>query len=147
MNFVIINSFLKYYFHLNDNYILKIFYLLNILFIFLSLIFNIYKIFISLSGKHRLLSDKNGLENICKENKDLYKFYYENGEYEIKEKDFGKMNDGSEIILKMINEGFDTKYIPKYILQTKKYFFLNINDNYNIIIYVLFLCFLLLLLL
>ena len=81
------------------------------------------KFFISLSGKHRLLSDKNGLENICKENKDLYKFYYENGEYEIKEKDFGKMNDGSEIILKMINEGFDTKYIPKYILQTKKYFF------------------------
>ena len=66
------------------------------------------KFFISLSGKHRLLSDKNGLENICKENKDLYKFYYENGEYEIKEKDFGKMNDGSEIILKMINECFDT---------------------------------------
>ena len=79
-------------------------------------------IFSSRNDKFRLL-EEDGLEKFCKENDDIYNYYYKSEKYEITEKDFGKIGGGSQIILDFINENFQTEYIFKYIWHTGKYVF------------------------
>ena len=79
-------------------------------------------VFSSRNDKFRLL-EEDGLEKFCKENDDIYNYYYKSEKYEITEKDFGKIGGGSQIILDFINENFQTEYIFKYIWHTGKYVF------------------------
>ena len=79
-------------------------------------------IFSSRNDKFRLL-EEDGLEKFCKENDDIYNYYYKSEKYEITEKDFGKIDSDSQIILDYINEDYDSKYIFQYIWHTGKYVF------------------------
>ena len=79
-------------------------------------------IFSSRNDKFRLL-EEDGLEKFCKENDDIYNYYYKSEKYEITEQDFGKIDSDSQIILDYINENFPTKYIFKYVWHTGKYVF------------------------
>ena len=74
------------------------------------------------NGRFRQLKDE-GLENICKENEDIYNYYYKTEKYEIGDEDFGKIDDDSQIILDFIDDDFKSKYIFKYIWHTGKYVF------------------------
>ena len=67
--------------------------------------------------------DKDYLKNVCKKYEDLYKYYYEDGDYEITDVDFGEMSDGSNIILDFLSNGYESKYIFKYLWYTNKYTF------------------------
>ena len=79
-------------------------------------------IFSSRNDKFRLL-EEDGLEKFCKENDDIYNYYYKSEKYEITEQDFGKIDSDSQIILDYINEDFASKYIFQYIWHTGKYVF------------------------
>ena len=87
-------------------------------------------VFSSRNDKFRLL-EEDGLEKFCKENDDIYNYYYKSEKYEITEKDFGKIGGGSQIILDFINENFQTEYIFKYIWHTGKYVKLNSITHYE----------------
>lgn len=75
------------------------------------------------NSKLRLLEDDSGIKKICEENEELYNYYYKSQDYEITDKNFGKMNAASRIILDFLSGGFKTKYIFKYIWYTKVYVF------------------------
>ena len=65
--------------------------------------------------------EEDGLEEICKENENIYNYYYKGESYEVAGEDFGKMNDASQVILDFITSDFDSKYIFQYIWHTGKY--------------------------
>ena len=90
---------------------------------FLALYSVSMNVFGTSNGKSRLLVE-DGVEKICKENEDLYNYYYKTEKYELEGgEDFGKMNDDSQIILDFLDDGFKTSYIFKYIWHTGKYVF------------------------
>ena len=78
---------------------------------------------ISTKSNIRFLSDDDGVKEICEKNENLYNYYYQNDEYEVTNKDFGKIDRDSQIILDYINEDYNSKYIFKYIWYTGKYVF------------------------
>ena len=55
--------------------------------------------------------------------KDLYSYYYEKGQYEIKDHELNELNKQSEIILDYIKEDFDSKYIFQYLGKSGTYIF------------------------
>ena len=67
------------------------------------------------NGKFRHLKDEDALAEICKKDKSLYKYYYENGDYEIHDPKLNEKDDRADTILKYLNEDFDSKYIFEYI--------------------------------
>ena len=79
--------------------------------------------FQSLKGNLRLLAEDDGLKEICKKDEVLYKYYYENGDYEINDPKLNEINTQSEIILKYIKEDFDSKYIFEYLGHSGTYIF------------------------
>ena len=87
---------------------------------FLTLYSITTKSFISSNTKIRVFAE-DGLENLCKKNKDLYNYYYKNEDYKISKKDFGKLNSNSQIILDFLSADNKRKYILKYCLCCKKY--------------------------
>ncbi len=89
---------------------------------FLTLYSITTKSFISSNTKIRVFAE-DGLENLCKKNKDLYNYYYKNEDYKISKKDFGKLNSNSQIILDFLSGDNKRKYILKYYLCCKKYVF------------------------
>ena len=90
---------------------------------FLSLFSIATRYLISEKGNLRFLEHEDGLEEICKINDDLYNYYYKNEDYKVIDKDFGELNDNSQIILDFINSDYNTEYIFKYIWHTGKYIF------------------------
>ena len=88
------------------------------LYAFFSHVFN------SSGGKLRNLTDDD-LEDICKENEDLYDHYYKNQEYELTIKDFGKVTKKSRLILDFIDDDYNIKYVFQYLERCgKEIFFL-----------------------
>ena len=87
---------------------------------FLTLYSITTKSFISSNRKIRFFAE-DGLENLCKKNKDLYNYYYKNEDYKISKKDFGKLNSNSQIILDFLSADNKSKYILEYSLSCKKY--------------------------
>ena len=74
-------------------------------------------------GRLRFLSEEDGLREICKKDKDLYSYYYEKGQYQIKDHELNELNKQSEIILDYIKEDFDSKYIFQYLGKSGTYIF------------------------
>ena len=99
-------------------------YFIYLIFIlsFLSLFLFVTNFFGQKNPKFRNLSD-DGLEKICKGNEDIYNYYYKSADYNITDKDFGKMNEASQIILDYITNDFNSKYIFDYIGKTGVYIF------------------------
>ena len=89
---------------------------------FLVLYCFISQLFIAQNQKLRNLAENN-LEEICKENGDLYNHYYKSEEFQVTDKKFGEMNSASQIILDIITDGFSAKYIFKYFWHTGVYVF------------------------
>ena len=89
---------------------------------FLVLYCFISQVFIAQNLKLRNLAENN-LEEICKENGDLYNHYYKSEEFQVTDKKFGEMNSASQIILDIITDGFSAKYIFKYFWHTGVYVF------------------------
>ena len=67
--------------------------------------------------------DRDYLKNICLKYEDLYDYYYEDGTFTPNYIDFGKMTEGSNIILDFLNNNYTKKYIYKYLWYTNKYTF------------------------
>ena len=67
--------------------------------------------------------DRDYLKNICLKYEDLYNYYYEDGTFTPNYIDFGKMTEGSNIILDFLNNNYTKKYIYKYLWYTNKYTF------------------------
>ena len=86
------------------------------LFAFFSHAFN------SSGGKLRNLIDDD-LEEFCKENEDIYDYYYKSQEYKLTIEDFGEITKKSRIILDFIEDDFKIKYIFKYFGHCGKYIF------------------------
>ena len=96
--------------------------------VFFLAFFSLYFVAINLTGSSnktlRILEEsEDGLEKICKENEDIYNYYYKTENYTVLEEDFGKMNDASQIILDILTEGFEAKYIFDYLAYVGKYIF------------------------
>jgi hypothetical protein len=84
------------------------------------------KIFFSSIKKIRQMTeedDRDYLKNICLKYEDLYDYYYEDGTFTPNYIDFGKMTEGSNIILDFLNNNYTKKYIYKYLWYTNKYTF------------------------
>ena len=82
------------------------------------------KIFFSATQNIRQLAeedDKDYLKKICGKYEDLYEYYYEDGEYKPSDVNFGKMSEGSNIILEFLNNNYAKKYIFEYLWYTNKY--------------------------
>ena len=94
--------------------------------IFLLTILSLYAILSQVLGtsksKLRDLTE-DGLEELCKTNEDIYNYYYKTEDYNVYDRNFGKIDTKSQIILDFINDNFDTKYIFEYIFHTDVYVF------------------------
>ena len=101
---------------------------ISILFLFPVIILFLInkKIFLSSIRNIRQMTeedDRDILKNYCRKYEDLYDYYYEDGTFTPKYIDFGKMTEGSNIILDFLNNNYTRKYIYKYLWYTNKYTF------------------------
>jgi hypothetical protein len=74
-------------------------------------------------AKIRHLNEKDELEILCKKNDDIYNYYYNSQDYKIEDKNFGKKNKNTQLILDFFDDNFKMKYLFKYIKNNPKYIF------------------------
>ena len=65
--------------------------------------------------------DEDELKELCRRHEDLYEHYYEDKPYTPKERNFGKMSDGSYIILSFLDKNNSGSFILKYLWYTNAY--------------------------
>ena len=98
-----------------------------IYFIFILLFLSLFSITTNFSlfsiAKIRHLNEKSELEILCKKNDDIYNYYYNSQDYKIEDKNFGKKNKNTQLILDFFDDNFKMKYLFKYIKNNPKYIF------------------------
>ena len=90
---------------------------------FLFFVYSILNDFYASRHAFRILleEDDDELREICRRHEDLYEHYYEDKPYTPSETNFGKMSEGSNIILSFLDKKNTGSFILKYIWYTKAY--------------------------
>ena len=90
---------------------------------FITLFAMISQYFTPLKTKLRFLDEENSLEYICQKISNIYNHYYNGYDYKFHEGNFDQNDKRSNLIIEFIENGYEAKYIFKYIWYTGVYIF------------------------
>ena len=90
---------------------------------FITLFAIISQYFTPLKTKLRFLDEENSLEYICTKISNIYNHYYNGDDYKFHEGNFDPNDKRSNLIIEFIENGYEAKYIFKYIWYTGVYIF------------------------